>query len=149
MAGRFEFERVPAGQYEVTVEMPHGFPPASSDRWVPGVFDDSPRLTRGITISNDRACSYAPFSAVVDGRISGRVLKSDGSPAKYIEVEAVAADINTRGGEHYLRLDAMTNESGRFEFRRLPAGSYHVGVNLRDVVTRFKPYPRALQRRDR
>jgi hypothetical protein len=149
--GRYEFLGLPSGRYTVSVEVPASLPGARSLRGAEHahpiedyVLRGEGALQRTVTISHDRACSFSPFSVLVDGRLSGIVVSAEGRPVPGIDVEVAPASIDTRRGEFDAQVKGRTDERGRYEIGPLPEGTYVVGVNLRDVVHGRRPYPRTI-----
>lgn len=73
----------------------------------------------------------------VCGQIRGKLLKSDGKPLAYTEIEMVPVESNKIVVDS--RLVAATSASGLFAFR-LPAGKYTLSINFGDKPTVLSPY---------
>jgi hypothetical protein len=153
VAGRYEFSGLSAGTYEVSVDVPKGMPAAFSVRPPEGsppfekLVREERLYKRSVTIAHARSCGYAPFAAMFDGRLTGVVVNADGSPARGIDVEAVPIEIDTRRSEYFGAI-GTTGDEGKYEIRGLAPGRYTVGVNLRDVVKGWAPYPAVAVTRD-
>jgi Carboxypeptidase regulatory-like domain len=74
--GRYEFEPLPSGSYELTASAAQGL-------WAGG----------GRTEVHSRSCSEVGFGLQPDGRISGRVWTADGMPARYAQVAIVPESV--------------------------------------------------------
>jgi hypothetical protein len=77
-----------------------------------------------------RGCAPVRFSILANGRIEGRVVRPDGSPAVNVVVEAVPADHPPGQRLDTFMADA-TNEYGEFEIDAILPGRYIVAVNMR------------------
>jgi hypothetical protein len=124
--GRFKFNGLPPGQFQLKIIPPSGYWPTSIDK--------------KLTIPA-KGCFEIGFAFELDSSVSGRVMKADGTPASNIGVNLVHADqINAdhQADPHY----ATTDDEGRFVIRGLPAGSYYLGIRLWRVTDSDFPYPR-------
>jgi hypothetical protein len=73
-------------------------------------------------------CGVAQIAMTSRAEVSGRVLRSNGTPAKGVAVEAIFANPEYR--KLYFRLGkAKSDDSGRFTIYGLPAGDFIVGVH--------------------
>ena len=126
--GKYRFEALEPGRYEVSIVGPEGY-----SGWGPG----SP-----IEIPNNRACAETNFSISPDGRITGRVIDARGRGVPSVRVEATGADAPVP--EYCAPEMASSDPDGFFELRSLPPGRYLVGLNLRDLPSEYNPYPRVL-----
>jgi hypothetical protein len=112
--GRYEITGVPAGKVNVTV-------------FAPGY--DSRYLQHEVELTDTRACSPHDFQLLQTAAASGMVVDSNGRPAAGVLVDAVATELAGHQPPAYQE-PVKTDEQGRFEFDRLPPGSYVFGVNL-------------------
>jgi hypothetical protein len=125
--GKYELTGLPAGNYKVYAEVPDYY--YRGDYWV-----------REIKIA-DRGCSREDFLAQNDSRISGSVLKPDGTGLAKAMVELLPVELSASsvrmGG---LDLD-FTDEAGKFDFRQIPPGRYVLGINVTSSPDAENPYP--------
>jgi hypothetical protein len=106
--GRYEFEPLPPGEYQVSPNTAEGL-------WA----------EEGGTTISPRSCSLMSFSLEPDGSISGRVIAADGEPAKSVQVAIVPV---STGNLQFT--SAFSDELGRFEVKALHPGRYFVGVGI-------------------
>lgn len=111
--GKFEFQRLPAGKYNL------------NPNTVPGL----KATWSGEIAVEARQCTNYFVNIEVDGRISGFVRNGDGTPQESVAVEAVSADDSDNPGG-----SAITNGKGHYEIRGLDAGRYFVGLGIADAV---------------
>ena len=90
-----------------------------------------------------RGCALVHFSVTANGRIEGRVVRSDGTPVSRTSVDVVPADLSPAD-----RLDnpttspsGTTDENGRFSVDAILPGRYVLAVNARFGPRLFAPYP--------
>jgi hypothetical protein len=79
--------------------------------------------------------------AVQEGRITGNVIDVDGNPVKKVKV--VLIKVEARGFlsiRDEIASDCVINEEGRFEFDRVPAGEYLLGINITESPGTDAPY---------
>jgi hypothetical protein len=70
--------------------------------------------------------------------IQGQLLRSDGRPLAYTEIELVPT-----GSEHIIndsRLIGVSSLNGKFSFFDVPPGSYTLSINFDDKPTALSPY---------
>jgi hypothetical protein len=104
--GHFEFQPLPAGMYDISVDFPGSSKP-----------DDTK-----IAVSSG-ACRDLTLYRSPHAQISGHVHHSDGSPMQNVDVILIRAD-NT------LYNTTQADASGAFNFNSLRPGKYVVGLNL-------------------
>jgi 5-hydroxyisourate hydrolase-like protein (transthyretin family) len=123
--GRYEV-RVPPGEYEVRADV--------ADGWYATVSFPKAQLL------DTRGCVQSDVSVRPDGRISGRVEDGDGRPVAGLSVELVPV---RAARESYVapHIAIRTDESGRYEFTRLPPGRYYLGSTLRRQPGESFPAP--------
>ncbi|HYH00675.1 MAG TPA: carboxypeptidase regulatory-like domain-containing protein, partial [Terriglobales bacterium] len=77
----------------------------------------------------EHGCGVAQIELITNARVSGQVLRHDGSPAPEVPVEVMYADAKHRPA--YFRLNsARTDKQGRFRIADLPAGHFLVGAYI-------------------
>ena len=118
--GRYEFEPLPAGSYNLTANTAQGL-------WA----------EEGRTDVHSHGCSHIGFALHPDAMISGRVTTADGKPVRYAQVEVMPAsaegsvDIAIGGFLFQGRFtSAVADEHGYFEVRGLHPGGYLVGIGI-------------------
>lgn len=104
--GRYEFQPLPPGRYEITVDPVGSFQP-----------DDS-----GIGVIGG-ACWDLTLSRSPHARLGGHVRRSDGSPVPSVDVIIVSADDSWF-------VTSQADARGYFTFDSLKSGEYVVGINL-------------------
>jgi len=112
--GSYRIDGVPPGPFTITADLPPSFEPATP-------------LRREMTAAS---CAEVHVEAFVDGRLRGQVLDEQGRPARGIQVQAVNPQAMRTRRAWVPALHTMTDEEGRFEFRRVAAGDYLLGVDL-------------------
>lgn len=84
----------------------------------------------------------AAFPQVNAGRavptIRGTLLKSDGMPLAYTEIELVPISSEHIVVDH--RLNATSSTGGKFSFIDVPVGRYTLSINFDDKPTELSPY---------
>jgi hypothetical protein len=126
-AGRYEFFNVMPGQYEIRIALPKGY-----TTWKP---------SRSVDISNPRACVRENFAVSPGGRITGQLVGSNRRSLANVHVELTGADA-ARELTECPGASARVEPDGFFELQGLPPGRYIVGINLRDLPSKWNPYPR-------
>ena len=106
--GNYEFEPLTPGSY-------HLIPNTAEGLWA----------EEGDTEVVPRSCSEVSFGLEPDGRIAGRIIAVDGTPAKYVQVAIVPL---AAGNLQFT--SALADELGRFEVKALHPGRYLVGVGI-------------------
>jgi len=128
VAGRFRFDDVPEGIYELEVTRP-GFVTQSVER-VQFVGTSMP-ITVTMEVCNNACstgCEPRPISyegrAPGGGLVRGVIMTQDvGKPDKPLAGATVSFSENTRGQIH---VSAKSNKRGEFDISRLPPGKYQV-----------------------
>ncbi len=135
--GRYVFEGLSPGTYELDADLPKG--------WSRG------GLPRSMTLKSMRSCEQADISTAIDGRLSGHVVGTDGQPLARVQVDAALLDgLRRPAASMASPASVMTDAQGRFELERLPPGRYIVGIHLTRAANdhapyRFTAYPGATQ----
>lgn len=114
--GTYKFA-VPAGEYRLFVRVRDGvFVSVGADGYP-------------ITLKDNRGCAVANMAVRPDSRISGRLLDSAGRPVPFMSVE-MAVDHQLQESLFSASKRTLTDVEGRFEFKRLEAGTYTPGLTL-------------------
>lgn len=79
------------------------------------------------------------FAFDVSAQIRGTLLKSNGRPLAYTEIELVPVDSKQMVMNQNLFATSGTN--GKFAFNNLPPGRYTLSINFDDKPTDLSPYP--------
>jgi len=82
--------------------------------------------------------SFADAQAVVVATIQGQLLRSDGKPLAYTEIELVPTSSSHIVNDS--RLIGVSSLNGRFSFFDVPSGSYTLSINFDDKPTNLSPY---------
>ena len=116
--GTFEF-RVPAGQYQLMIDLPVGFFAARST----------------VNVRDVRGCAQNHIHVRPDGRISGHLLNANGEPLGHTVISAVrpapSYQLPGRTARPLLLSTvqmATTKADGSFELQQLPPGTYALGI---------------------
>jgi len=127
--GVYEFERLPAGIYQVSADLPPDL--ALGDR-----ISDRPELS--FELPRDSSFQY-DLDALPTGRIRGRVVGPDGKPLAVTSVELYRADFFApdRQGAFGSQVDGRP-----FDFSRLPPGDYVVVFNRQNFTSPDAPFHR-------
>ena len=90
-----------------------------------------------------RGCAPVHFSLTANGRIEGRVVRTDGTPVSRTHVDVVPADLppGERPDSFTTSPSGTTDENGRFSVDAILPGRYVVAVNARFGPQLFSPYP--------
>ena len=104
--GEFRVPIRAPGSYRVTVDVPQRFYSSTRETVV--------------AINDPRGCASVSAMLHDDGRVSGRVLDSKGTPVAGLTIEVGVA--SARG------VRAVTDRNGAYEVSRLPAGRYTVSI---------------------
>jgi hypothetical protein len=118
--GRYGFEGLAPGKYTVRVEMPAHL---------------SPQEVQTVEV-HDRGCAQIDYAAVIDGRVSGKLLDAGGRSPGTVTVNLLPAGT----ADPFRALWDVTEADGSFEFKNLPPGRYLLGVNLGDAPDEEMPY---------
>src|SRR5215212_4693136 len=81
-------------------------------------------------------CSAEP--AFADGVLSGKLLKFNGKPLAYTEIELVPVDSAKQVASR--QLWATTGSNGNFIFDKIPPGEYTLSINFGEKPTDLSPY---------
>jgi hypothetical protein len=124
--GRFQLDGLPPGDYHVSPSVP-------ATIRVQGNLDV--RL-------GDRGCAVANASLLSNGRVAGRVVDRLGDPVQGAMVTLMPSSYTNKAEfpNAWLRMQASSAD-GSFTFEGLPAGEYHVGVNVQFGPLLPSPYP--------
>jgi hypothetical protein len=128
--GRYEFTDLPAGAYNIELQVPAGYT------------TDSP--TRTVEIPDPRGCAEEHYSLSPAGRITGRLVGKDTRGLARVRVEVVHADARADPQLGLFTVSTMTDADGSFSIESLSPGRYIVGVNLEDRVSEYNSYARAV-----
>jgi hypothetical protein len=82
--------------------------------------------------------SFANAQVDLVATIQGQLLKSDGKPRAYTEIELVPTSSNHIINDS--RLVGVSSLNGRFSFFNVPPGSYSLSINFDDKPTALSPY---------
>jgi hypothetical protein len=90
-----------------------------------------------------RGCAPVHFGLTANGRIEGRVVRSDGTPVPRTSVDVVPADLPSgeRPDSFTTSPSGTTDDNGRFSVDAILPGRYVVAVNARFGPRLFAPYP--------
>jgi hypothetical protein len=78
------------------------------------------------------------LSADVFGQINGTLLKANGKPLQYTEIELVPVDSKRMVMNQ--NLFSTSGTSGKFSFQNVPRGVYTLSINFDDKPTDLSPY---------
>jgi hypothetical protein len=85
------------------------------------------------------AASATAFGQVrAGGTVQGKLLKANGKPLPYTEIELVPVDSNKIVIDP--RLNAVSATNGAFTFANVPEGKYTLGINFDDKPSDLSPY---------
>lgn len=125
--GSYRFDALPVGDYAIAAEL-EGRPELA-------VAQASPRPIR---IANDRSCARVDLSFAVNGVIAGTLVDQSGAPIPHTIVNIRLE--TPLGGDRPAYGMTPTDALGRFEFSRLPAARYVVGIALERGPDRGSPW---------
>lgn len=114
--GKFAFDLLPAGSYQISIER-NGFIP---QRYSP------PGRSSTIEIIAGQAVTGIDVKLVPQGAIAGKVLDTDNEPMQRVQVSVLK--VTAIGGRRRASItsSATTNDLGDFRIFNLPAGNYIV-----------------------
>jgi len=115
--GEYSFLGLEADRYDISVDLP-GAPAVQTMR--------SFELT-------GQTCSRQNFLGTPVGKISGRLLDSEGVPIKGLLIDLVALPPTPQPQPIFW---PQSKDDGRFEYPRLEAGEYILGVNLNEPANK-------------
>jgi len=123
--GVYQLIGLPPGKYKVRADLPRGLSEHTQEVELPSA-----------------GCAGADIRTQSDGRISGRVIDSNGQPTSNARVDLIPADTENEQiilmkGEH-----ERTDNQGNYEFKEISPGRYYLGINLREEPRGEFPYPR-------
>ena len=126
--GEYELTGLLPGKYKVNAEVPDYY--HRNSYWV-----------REIEVA-DRGCVKEDFIAENDSRITGRVLRIDGTGLAKATVELMPVEAEP-GSLRRLGLDQdYANDEGEYELAQVAPGRYLLGVNLTSSPDQESPFPR-------
>ncbi len=73
------------------------------------------------------------------GFVGGKLLKSNGKPLPYTEIELVPVSYDKQIDDQ--RFLATSNAAGSFSFSNVPGGKYTLSINFDEKPTETSPYP--------
>ena len=127
--GEFTFDSLPFGRYELKPEAP----------------DQFEAETKALDLVHGESCSVTYVTIWHSGRITGRVVGSEGAPVADLALELLRSDASSTTTEAFIA--ARTASDGTFEFRRVPPGeftlrvakglAFHPGVTTREQAARI------------
>ncbi len=115
--GRFVFENVEPGTYQLTAERAGFLRQAYGSRTLP--YPGTP-----ITLSAGQHLRDLEFKLLPQGVISGRVVDEEGEPVPQVQVMALRTGGGRAGAS--MRGGAMSNDVGEFRIAGLAPGRYHL-----------------------
>lgn len=129
--GEYRLTGLPPGNYDAFPELPSNLGAVSNrdER------DDFGRFIgrRPVNLT-ERGCGELSFTVRFSGVVSGKVIKSDGEPAREVQINLQAEDNEDR---YWF---TWTDKEGRYEFPMVQPGSYLLGFNLRWAPDNDDPY---------
>lgn len=111
--GRYRFENLDPGTYEVQLAVPTGF----------RTFDSPMKRT----LSDPRACFEENFVLAYDGRVRGTVESAPGEAAAGIRLELI--HVEQIGKRLINSMTTISDDNGQFNFDEVPQGTYVLGVD--------------------
>ena len=123
--GRYAISGLPPGEYQVSAIFPAH------------LTSHPARMIRVV----ERGCAEVNFFTEADGRISGTVLDALGRPVPKMRLDLALADQDQSDPNPQLFL-AHADEEGRYEFKSIPPGRYHLGIRLNANRDSGFPYAR-------
>jgi hypothetical protein len=123
--GRFHAAGLPAGNYRIAVNVPQTIR-------VQGELEV--RLA-------DRGCAVSGIHLIANGRVSGRVIDRLGDAVPRAAISLMPAAFTNRDEFPHVWIRAQASDArGEFAFDGLPAGEYHLGVNVMFGASPSSPY---------
>jgi len=127
-AGRFTFDALSTGKYELSLVVPEGYYSLEE-------------FPKSLELPDVSACATATATLLFDGRAKGRVVDARGQPIEGLTVDLTApAGLEQPIGPERIR--AVTNREGAYEFARVPPGRFVVGLNTQRDREGGLPMPR-------
>ncbi len=130
--GVYAFQDVPAGEYQMTAELPAGLELAHA-------FLDEPLEALKLPTG---ACFEYDVSAQATGRIQGSVLGPDGKALSFADLDLFPAEKYPDGEFRWSEFQDQKKHAGFFEFNRVKPGDYILVFNDLDRISPDTPYPR-------
>jgi hypothetical protein len=127
--GRYVFNGVNTGVYGIRLNVPstqHAFG------------------KKEVELVDPRGCAAADFYVVFDGRISARLVRADGQPARGQTLEAVTFESLEEADRFPSSRPKSTSSDGRVEIPELTPGRYVVGLGITQRTTDEQPYGQVL-----
>jgi hypothetical protein len=150
--GEFHVESLAAGKYYVALEGPGVAMPSGFGMRIPLPISAIPRAEDFGEIVPKHDAEFTvdgTNNAEVEirvergGKLAGKVLKPNGSPAADVPVSLLSRDTGT-AGPYMARFSAQTGKDGSYRFENLPSGDYVVAAavenkqNAMDVLARLR-----------
>ena len=123
-AGQYRFAALPSGDYVVKIKLPTGLS-------IQGETEEKVSLIA-------RSCSVVNFWLQPDSQLSGRVLNQQGLPVNNAVIFLQEFDKERYQG--YLD-SAHADESGKYVFRRMPAGRFVLQIRFDGLTSQDSPFP--------
>lgn len=130
--GVYAFQDVPAGEYQMTAELPEGLELAHA-------FLDEPLKPLKLPAG---ACFEYDISAQATGRIQGRVLGPDGQALTFADLDLFPVGKYPDGEFRWSEFQDQRKHAGYFEFNSVKPGDYILVFNDLDRISPDTPYPR-------
>ncbi len=109
--GEYKFENLANGLYKLNAEL-------ADNLWMPEY--------REFGAGGKPFCENHSLNAYTDGRISGNVISSEGTPVSFLKLAISPVDKNTK----YYYGEAQTDKDGNYTFYGLSEGKYKIHVSL-------------------
>jgi hypothetical protein len=81
---------------------------------------------------------FATGNAFADGALGGKLLKANGKPLAYTEIELVPVESAKQVADR--KLWSTTGSGGNFIFDKIPPGEYTLSINFDEKPTDLSPY---------
>ncbi len=146
VAGASVWIDAPTGRVSTTTDGRGDFtfsdvPPGIHPLGVDAGPDLAPWNTEPVTLDGPTACASASLLMHPSGRIAGRVMNHDGSPAAGIPLLLLAADAS-EGSPEEVVAGEPTGKDGRFDLDGLSPGAYLLTLNVDAASSQGRPpYP--------
>jgi Prealbumin-like fold domain len=125
--GSYEISGLKSDEYEVRATLPDYY--------------DKDHLRRKGNIY-DRGCARVDFTAIPNGRISGRIIDAEGDPVTNVKVVLVRPGVQGfLSTKDEIAFDYVNDERGRFELKQVPPGEYLLGLNITFSPSGGEGYP--------
>lgn len=129
--GSFEVPRISAGRFLVQPVLPSGF--TYKVNGTLGPWGDDAK--EGVVEVGDHGCTVIEISVAHEGKISGRLIDSDGNPLREFYGLKVVPYLPGVTQENARSFPAYTDREGNFSVSGLRPGKYVIGFNLDDRIT--------------